>query len=331
MIGEGWETVHNLLPATGVAIITDNNVFSLYGKKFPVFPVFSVDPGEESKKIGIVESLAGKLISAGIDRSGFILAIGGGVVSDIAGFLASIYLRGIRFGSVSTSLLSQVDASTGGKNGVNLGKFKNILGTFKQPEFVICDPEMLKTLSDEEYFSGLAELVKTAIIGDVKLFELIEDNTIKILNRQSEFMASLIKLAVDFKASVVTEDEKEAGVRRILNFGHTYGHAIELYGSFRHGYAVASGMQLATLFSEEKGYIKADDRRRITDLLNKFSLLRMHDIPDHLISDFIVHDKKKAGDGIYFVFTGGPGKAFTEKIAVDDVTEFYRRSKIRQL
>lgn len=326
MIGEHWEAVHELIPENGVVIITDENVYRIYGKKFPGFPVFTVKAGEESKKLEIVESLAERLLESGIDRSGFILSIGGGVVSDIAGFLASVYMRGIRFAFVSTTLLSQVDASTGGKNGVNLGQLKNILGTFRQPEFVICDPEMLKTLTDEEYYSGLAELIKTGIIGNKKLFELIERNTGDIINRDTELISMLISMAVNFKASVVSEDEKEAGTRRILNFGHTYGHAIELFKSFKHGYAVAAGMSLSALFSLEKGYIGKDECERIISVMNEFSLLRDHNIPGELLGELILHDKKKAGSEIYFVFTAGLGKAVVDKIPVDEVVAFYLRN-----
>ena len=166
LVGVNWEDTGTLLPGKGIAIITDDNVFHLYGEKFPQFPVFSVTPGENSKKLDVVERLAEKLLETGIDRSGFILAVGGGVVCDIAGFLASIYMRGIKCGYISTTLLSQVDASTGGKNGVNLGDAKNIIGTITQPEFVVCDPVFLLTLPYREYLSGLAELIKTAIIGD---------------------------------------------------------------------------------------------------------------------------------------------------------------------
>ena len=166
LVGERWDAVSGLLPEKGVIIITDDNVSRLYGDKFPKIPVFSLSPGEESKKLKVIEYLAEQLLQAGIDRSGFVLAVGGGVVCDIAGFLASVYMRGIRCGYVSSTLLSQVDASTGGKNGVNLGGTKNMLGTIRQPEFVICDPGMLQTLPDQEYLSGLAELIKTAVIGD---------------------------------------------------------------------------------------------------------------------------------------------------------------------
>lgn len=327
LIGESWESVGNMIPVSGVAIITDTNVHHIYGSRFPDYPLFSVKPGEISKTLEVIEFLAERLISSGIDRSGFILGIGGGVVCDIAGFLASIYLRGVRCAYVSSTLLSQVDASTGGKNGVNLGSTKNVLGSFKQPEFVICDPAMLHTLPEEEYSSGLAELIKTAVIGDEKLFELIENNQTGIMKREQELLGKLISMAVRFKARVVSEDEKESGLRRILNFGHTYGHAIELYKSQKHGFAVASGMEMAASFSLTRGFITKSDYERVTDLLKSFNLLRRHDIPDDHIGQLIKHDKKRSGSEIYFVFLEGIGKAFVEKIQLDEAIDFYMQKK----
>lgn len=327
LIGTKWESVNELLPETGVAIITDNNIQRIYGGRFPDFPVFTIKAGEASKNLEVIESFAERLIETGIDRTGFILGIGGGVVCDIAGFLASIYMRGIKCAYISTSLLSQVDASTGGKNGVNLGGTKNVLGCFRQPEFVICDPVMLQTLPEEEYFSGVAELIKTAIIGNKKLFEIIESNQEGILRRDTELLSMLISMAVNFKAAVVSEDEKESGLRRILNFGHTYGHAIEMYKSFRHGYAVASGMALAANFSLSRGYISEAEYNRVTTLLRSFKLLRRHDIPDDQISQLIMRDKKKSGNEIYFVFMAGIGKVDVEKIPISEAVDFYRQNK----
>jgi 3-dehydroquinate synthase len=325
LVGEKWENVTMHLPLDGVVIITDENVKRLYGDRFPMFPVFTIVPGEGSKRLEVIEKLAGKLLDTGIDRSGFVLAIGGGVVCDLAGFLASIYMRGIRCGYISTSLLSQVDASTGGKNGVDLGNTKNMLGVIRQPEFVICDQEMLSTLSDQEYLSGLAELIKTAIIGDKELFDLIDLGYKEISGRDIELLTTLVTRSVKFKASVVTEDEKESGLRRILNFGHTYGHAVEMYKSLKHGYAVASGMELATEFSFEKGLIAADEKARIVSILKKFGLLNEHNIPDDQIEALISHDKKKTGTDIHFVFTEGIGKATVKKISVNEVIDFYKR------
>jgi 3-dehydroquinate synthase len=325
LVGEHWEAVSALLPEEGVVIITDDNVRNLYGSKFPKAIVISVTPGEESKKLKVIESLAGQLLEAGIDRSGIVLGIGGGVVCDIAGFLASIYMRGIRCGYVSTSLLSQVDASTGGKNGVNLGHIKNILGTIRQPEFVICDPAMLQTLPDAEYSSGLAELIKTAIIGDKELFDTIEQSFNEIGLRNPELLSHLVARSVRFKGVVVSEDESEKGLRRILNFGHTFGHAVELQKAVKHGFAVASGMLLATQFSFEKGYISREEKERIISLLKRFRLVEKLDMTDNQMEMFVLHDKKKVGADINFVFTRGIGKAIVEKVPVNEVLGFYKR------
>jgi 3-dehydroquinate synthase len=325
LVGAGWETLPGLLPDSGVVIITDDNILRFYGDRFPSAPVISVSPGEESKKLVIIEELAGKLLDAGMDRNGFILAIGGGVVCDLAGFLASVYLRGVRCGYVSSSLLSQVDASTGGKNGVNLGGTKNILGVIRQPEFVICDPSMLMTLPEDEYLSGLSEMIKTAIIGDRKMFDEIEGNYKGLMNREYQLMTRLVGRSVRFKAAVVTEDEKETGLRRILNFGHTFGHAIEMQTGVKHGFAVAAGMELATDFSLEKGLIDKADRDRIMNMLSKFGLVHRYEIPSDRIEPLVMHDKKKSGSGIHFVFTAGIGKAVYEKISLAEVIDFYKR------
>lgn len=325
LIGEKWESVSVLIPEKGTVIITDDNVKKLYGSRFPKVPVFSLLPGERSKMLEVIEDMAGKLLDEGTDRAGFILAIGGGVVCDFAGFLASIYMRGIRCGYVSTTLLAQVDASTGGKTGVNLGKVKNMIGVIRQPEFVICDPVMLRTLSEEEYLSGLAEMIKTAIIGDKELFELIETRSDEILSRDSALLEQLVARSVRFKGSVVTEDEKENGLRRVLNFGHTYGHAIELQKNVKHGFAVAAGMEIATDFSFERGYIGSEQKDRIISLLRRFKLIGKLELTDDQMKNLVVHDKKKSGHDIYFIFTHGIGKAQAEKVSVGDVLAFYKR------
>ncbi len=331
IVGDQWEKVYEMIPSDNVAIVTDENVFRIYGDKFPDFPVFKVVAGEDSKKLEVIEELAASLLKAGIDRSGFILAIGGGVVCDLAGFLASVYMRGIRCAYVSTSLLSQVDASTGGKNGVNLGENKNILGVIRQPEFVLCDTQMLLTLPEDEYLSGLAELIKTAIIGDPELFNIIEGNYGKIMERDGDLLSLLVARSVRFKASVVSEDELETGLRRILNFGHTYGHAIELQMGAKHGYAVASGMEIATYFSYQKGFISLEEKQRILNLLSKFGLVVSHSIGDDKISELILHDKKKSGKQIWFIFTGGIGQVITERTGVDEIVDFYKRFRDKKI
>jgi 3-dehydroquinate synthase len=327
LVGARWEAVIKLVPENNVIIITDTNVNNLYKSRFPGFPVLKIAPGEQSKQISVIEKLAKKLLDSGIDRSGFILAIGGGVVCDVAGFLASVYMRGIRCGYVSTTLLSQVDASTGGKNGVNLGEVKNVIGNFRQPEFVICDTTMLRTLPEDEYLSGLAELVKTGIIGDSSIVETLENSYADVMSRERFLLSDLVARSVKFKGSVVAEDEKEAGLRRVLNFGHTFGHAIELYDSVKHGFAVAAGIELAVRFSVEKRFLSIRDAMRINDLLNQYNLLHKSDIPEQKMKEMISHDKKKSGQYLHFVFIEGIGKAVVKKIPVEEVINFYTKYK----
>ena len=327
LVGASFRSVAGMLPEKGTVILTDENVKKIYGSELPLFPLLTIKPGEESKRLEVIENLAVQLQDMGIDRSGFLLGIGGGVVCDITGFLSSIYLRGIRCGYVSTSLLSQVDASTGGKTGVNLGTTKNIIGTIRQPEFVICDPAMLLTLPKDEFLSGLAELIKTAIIGDRELFDLIDNSYDLIMKRDVSAMTHFVNRSVTFKAAVVTEDEFENGLRRILNFGHTLGHAIELQSGVKHGFAVAAGMEFAAMFSFANGYLTFSEKDAITGILRKFGLLGDYDIPAEQVKKLILHDKKKSGTDINFVFVEGIGKAATRKVTVDEITDYYKKFK----
>jgi 3-dehydroquinate synthase len=324
LIGENWTNVKTLIPTSDVVIVTDNNVRKIYGDKFPCFAVISLSPGEESKRFEVIDDIAKKLLEYGIDRTGFILGIGGGVVCDITGFISSIYMRGIRFGYVSSSLLSQVDASIGGKNGINCGPVKNTLGTFRQPEFVICDPSMLKSLPDDEYLSGLAELIKNGIILDSDLVNEIEHNYNGILNRDINLLTRLITRSVEIKASVVREDEKEKGKRMLLNFGHTFGHAIEVQSGLKHGFAVASGMILAVDISYKEGILTKSERDRVRNLLHQFNLIREFKLSKNEFEELITKDKKKEGDKINFVLLETIGKATVKKIQVKKLIDYFK-------
>lgn len=327
LIGSKWTNFRKYIPGKDAVIITDDNVLNLYGKNFLGYPVLSLTPGEKSKKLEVINDFAGKLLDLGIDRNGFIIGIGGGVVCDIAGFLASVYMRGIGFGFVSTSLLSQVDASVGGKNGVNVGSVKNILGNFNQPDFVFCDPEMLKTLPDNEYLSGLAELIKNGVIRDADLVSDIENNIEPILRRDILLLTKLITRSVVIKASVVREDEKETGIRMILNFGHTFGHAIEAQTGLKHGFAVAAGMIIAADISVKLGILQPVERNRLFNLLDSFKLLVNYNITHDQIKDFILNDKKKSGGAINFVLLEKTGKAIVKSISVAKLNDYYKSLK----
>ncbi|MBF0234970.1 MAG: 3-dehydroquinate synthase, partial [Desulfamplus sp.] len=250
-VGESIKNVVNYLPkGKKTVIITDENVKNYYEQDFPQgCPVITISTGEKIKTLATVEMIFRELIAFGADRSTFILGIGGGIVCDITGFAASIYMRGVEFGFVSTTLLSQVDASVGGKNGVNFDSYKNMVGVFCQPRFVVCDTSLLATLPPDEISNGFAEIVKHALIADAPMLDYIEANIDKALALDREVISKLVEDSVRLKASVVQKDEKEAGERKKLNFGHTLGHALEKLNSIGHGRAVSIGMVAAASFS----------------------------------------------------------------------------------
>ena len=245
LVGESFKNVGNYIPGKKLVIITDENVYQHYGAFFPDALLITIKPGESSKTLNIASEIYGQLIANEIDRKSFILGVGGGIVCDLAGYIASTYLRGISFGFVSTTLLSQVDASIGGKNGVNYEGYKNMVGVIRQPEFVICDPDMLSTLSKEEYYMGFAEVIKYGAILNTNLFDLLEKDYKKALDGEEETLEEIISICVEEKCRIVEADEKESGERKKLNFGHTFAHAFEKNTGIPHGEAVSIGMVLA--------------------------------------------------------------------------------------
>ena len=329
-VGESLSNINTYIPP-GVTpiIITDENIHALYGKNFPPGPVLTIGTGEKIKTLATVETLLRELIELSFDRGSFILGIGGGIVTDIVGFVASIFLRGVRFGFVSTSLLSQVDASVGGKNGVNLDSFKNMVGVFNQPEFVICDINLLQTLPKTEISNGLAEIVKHGLICDAPLLSFIEGNRQKALDLDRDTIFRLVADSVAIKSRVVQQDEKEAGERRKLNFGHTIGHAVERLNQKTpdqtgHGRAVSLGMVAAAMFSQKKGMISENDVDQIIRLLKDLNLPVKLDYKADQIIEAASRDKKKQGSNLYFVFLEALGKARVEKISYAEMNDFIR-------
>lgn len=320
-MGNAWELVNELLPSGEVVIITDINVGGLYGNHFPEYPVITIGAGEVVKEPDTVETIIKHLLTIGADRSTFLLGIGGGIVCDITGFVASIFMRGIKFGFVSTTLLSQVDASIGGKNGVNVNGIKNIIGCFNQPSFVICDTGLLKTLPEEEFISGLAELVKHALIRDYKLFKLIENNINPILGREVTLLNELISISIMIKASIVEKDERENGERRVLNFGHTLGHAIESTTGLSHGISIVAGMLAAVEISCDEGLLNLEETVRIRDTFKHLGLLPSIEISWPDIKNKILADKKRAGKNIYYILLNSIGKAIQKEYPLEDILD----------
>ncbi len=234
------------------------------------------DDAESAKNLRSVEHIARSLCRAGADRKSLMVAVGGGVVGDVAGFAAAVFLRGVKLVHIPTTLVSQVDSSIGGKTGVNLPEGKNLVGSFYPPQLVLTDPELLRTLSDREFRGGLAEVIKHAIIADAEMFAMLEKDMEKILRRDRSALGFLIPRNVLIKARVVSRDEREAGLREILNYGHTFAHALESvtnYRRYQHGEAVAWGMIAAAFLGHELGLTRAADVSRIVALIRRLGPL----------------------------------------------------------
>ena len=260
--------------------------------------------GERKKNLGTIEDLGTKLVKLGADRSSALIALGGGVVGDVVGFLASIYMRGIHFVQIPTTFLAQVDSSVGGKTGVNLAVGKNLLGTFRQPQLVLTDPEVLVTLPEREYRSGLYEALKYGIIRNPRIFEFMENNRDRILKRDPDTLEWLIAECVRVKASVVSEDEKDFGVRRILNLGHTIGHALEAetrYTHFLHGEAVAWGIVAASMISVGMQKTDSATAQRIISAILAYAPLPRVDVRSKSVAKRIGKDKKTIDNKVHFI------------------------------
>ncbi len=319
LIGEKLVNLSKYLPETKPVIVTDKNVWRIYRKDFPEADIIKIGTGEKIKNLDTVKTIYQRLVEIGADRSSFIIGIGGGIVCDITGFAASTYMRGVRFGFVSSTLLSQVDASTGGKNGVNFQGYKNMVGIFNQPEFVVCDQRLLQTLPKDEIACGFAEIVKHAVIKDKRLFEYLEKNYKHALCLESDIIEELIYSSVLIKTDIVNRDEKEQGERRILNFGHTFGHAIEKIEKRPHGESVSLGMMLASSLSVRKGLLSETDAGRIRSLLEKLNLPIRLQMNKEKILDAIKKDKKKKGDHIYVVLISSIGSALVDRVSMSDM------------
>lgn len=319
LIGESISNLKSYLPKGQTVIITDTNVKSLYGQEFADIPTITIGTGENIKTLDTVKTIYQQLLDHGADRSTFIVGVGGGIVCDIAGFAASTYLRGLKFAFVSTTLLSQVDASVGGKNGVNFLGYKNMVGVFRQPDFVICDVNMLKTLPEKQIVSGFAEIVKHAAIRDESYFRYLEAHYSDGMKLDTAVIEKIVYDSVVIKADIVKKDEQEHGERRKLNFGHTFGHAIEKVSGMLHGQAVSMGMVLACRLSVHRKRLDQADARRIELLLESMGLPVTFEGKIDPVMEALTKDKKREQDGIYFVLLDGIGKAVVEKIPIADI------------
>ncbi len=321
LVGERLENLQRYLPVAKPIIITDVNVGKLYPLDSIAAEVITIGTGEEIKTLDTVRDIYRRLVSCAADRSAFIVGIGGGIVCDITGFVASTFLRGVRFGFVATTLLAQVDAGIGGKNGVNFQGYKNIVGLFHQPEFVICDPELLKTLPQREISCGMAEIVKHAAIADANLFTYLEQHEEDLLALDRQAIEKLVRASVRIKSSIVSRDDTETGERRLLNFGHTFGHAIEKVTGISHGEAVSRGMAIAAALSVKKNLLTLEEDKRLRALLNNLKLPTYFGLEPKAVINAIAKDKKREGNWIHFVLLNGIGTAIVDKITVEELED----------
>ena len=317
------------------AIITDKNVGKFHSKtvfdalaKAGFFPaLITVPAGEAAKSLRTVQSCYDQLAAQRLERKSFIVALGGGVVGDLAGFVAATYLRGIAFVQAPTTLLAQVDSSVGGKTGVNLRAGKNLVGAFYQPRLVLCDLDTLKTLPQREFRAGLAEVVKYGIIRDARFFALLEKQLPAILKRDRQTLEPVIARCCQIKAEVVSRDETEGDVRAILNFGHTIGHAIEKsagYGKLLHGEAISVGQAAAAILSRKFSGLPGVDAERIADLLRRAGLpVRIHLTPAQRQKAFSAMrlDKKVSEGEIKFVLAKKIGRVVWNQRVPDAILE----------
>lgn len=299
-------------------IITDKNVDKLYGEivnkslKEIDHHKFVIEAGEASKNLKTVEDILSKMLDLNFTRGSKIIAIGGGVVGDIAGFCASIYMRGISFIQVPTTLLAQVDSSVGGKTGVNLPNGKNMIGSFYQPELVLIDIETLNSLDKREIISGLGEVIKYGIIWDYDFLELIEEKLEDILDLKKESLKMIIGKCCSIKAEIVSKDEREMGLRKILNYGHTIGHALETetdYKKYTHGEAILIGMYYEALIARRFNTIDDSYLDQIKSLIASLGIsLDISQYPLESLLENMARDKKNRDDKISFILPSGKGR-----------------------
>ena len=317
--------IAKLAEFSSVHVLTSPKVWRAVGKtvKAAIPPdawknVHLFDDAETKKNLRTVELLCRTLTRAGADRRSLIIAVGGGVVGDVAGFVASSYLRGVTLVHVPTTLVAQVDSSIGGKTGVNLPEGKNLVGAFYAPRLVLIDTDLLKTLPERQFRSGTAEVIKYGVIADPELFAYLEQNMEKLLRKDHDALDYLIPRCVEIKADVVGRDERESGLREILNFGHTFGHALESVTKYRrylHGEAVAWGMIAAVLLGRELGITRNDDVSRMVSLIR-----RMGKIPDwprvahKIIIAAMLSDKKTRAGKLRFVLSPHIGEAHSSEV-----------------
>ena len=313
-----FDLLEDLTGTAKTVIITDENIFRTNQKKFKGWNTIVLKAGEEYKVQRTVDSIIEQLIAFGVDRKSFLVGVGGGVITDLTGYVAGIYLRGVKFGFVPTSVLAMVDAAIGGKNGIDVGVYKNMVGVIRQPEFLLYDYSFLKSLPKPEWINGFAEIIKHACIKDASMFKLLERSKLIDFQKDKNLLDRIIQKNALLKSRVVQEDEFETGNRKLLNFGHTFGHAIENTYALPHGHAVAIGMVVACLISESNKQFRQTDS--VVAVIRKYGLPAYHSFDAAKVLAVMGSDKKKVNDLINYVMLEKIGKAVVTPVSMDEIS-----------
>ncbi len=314
---ESLSLLETIVDKNNSFLITDDIVGPIVRKKIKKWNVIEIPAGEQHKHADTVNTIITQLVQLGADRKSTIVGIGGGVVTDIAGYVAAIYMRGINVGFVPSTILAMVDASIGGKNGVDVGIYKNMVGTFKQPSFLLYDYSLLKSLPELQWVNGFAEIIKHAAIKDAAMFKLLETHTLKDFRKDKELLGKLIMRNALLKAKVVQNDMYEQGDRKLLNLGHTLGHAIENTYELPHGYAVSIGMVVAAYLS--KSILDFKQSERLIKLITQYGLPAYYNYDADLALKNMLSDKKRVRNIINYVLLEKIGHAVYRPLTIEDI------------
>lgn len=312
--------IKNITDKVSAIIITDENVFNAHKNKFKGYNCIVLKPGEEFKIQATVDSIIETLIKMQADRKSVLIGVGGGVITDLTGYVSSVYMRGIRFGFVPTSILALVDASIGGKNGIDVGVYKNLVGIIRQPSFILHDVALLQSLPQSEWENGFAEIIKHACIKDAAMFQQLQNTSLSDFMKNKAMLTELIKRNALIKIKVVQKDEFEKGDRRLLNFGHTLGHAIETQYELLHGQAISIGMTYACHISEQlTGFNQTE---QVVNLLEQYNLPTYAAFDKKKVFEVLKMDKKRIKKEMNFVLLDKVGKAVVKPISLNNLEKF---------
>lgn len=319
-----FSSLAKLVNKKEAVLIVDEKVFFHHADRLKGWNLIVLKSGEENKNRDTVDTIIDNLLEMEADRNTVLVGIGGGVVTDITGFVAAIYMRGLRFGFMPTTVLSMVDAAIGGKNGIDLGVYKNMVGTIRQPSFLLYDYSFLQSLPENEWINGFAEIIKHACIRDAAMFRMLEQYKLEDIRSNKKLLDELIQRNAILKTKVVQRDEFEKGDRKLLNFGHTLGHALENLYELSHGQAVAIGMAYASVLSEKlNGFSESS---RVIQLIEQYGLPANIDFEKQEVLDVMRMDKKRQRKEIHYVLLDKIGKGVIKPLSIKKLEQFIHRT-----